>query len=190
MTRLWMLLGLLAGCAVDAAPDVTLDAETPTLTAVQLGADGAPQITQRSITAAQRDALVSSAMAARAGSDAGARSAHALIDDNPCALPSVFVFDRVNQEGNVLCLVGTGTFDLADYVHHWELVSDFFGDFWVPVGWNGRAVSGFATFFTAEFFEDGGVEPSHTLDPQSGENFIVLKHGFPSPERIRTVVVF
>ena len=173
MKRLWILVGLLTGCAVESAPEPASEVgDAVTLTAVRIGPDGAKQITQRSITPAQRDALIPSAKAARADAAPGESRARSVIVDDPCALPSVFLYDAVNYGGNVLCISGTGTFALSNFVHHWTPMRDLFGTHWVPVGWQGQAASAWATFFSVDFFQDGVPDPVVGLTPQSGTNFI------------------
>lgn len=173
MTRLWILVGLLAGCALEAAPEpASGTAEVVTLTAVRVGADGATQITRRSITAEQRDALIPAAKAAGGQPAPGTSSAHSVVLDDPCLLPSVFLYDAVNYGGDVLCISGTGTFALSDFVHHWKQVRDLFGTHWVPVGWQGLAGSAWASWFSADFYQDAQPEPVVSLGPQSGANFL------------------
>jgi hypothetical protein len=158
--------------ATQDTPPTTPDAIT--LTAVHIGPDGAPQITRRTLTATQRAAFDPAAITAArtAPHPAGGVSAHGVFDDDPCVLSSVYLYDQVNFGGNVLCIVGNGTFELSDFIYDWELHDDGFGNpFWLPIPWAGKAASAWVTFSAGEFYSVARGHVLH-LDPQSGNNFI------------------
>lgn len=168
---LWVIL-LFTACAVD--PDLEQASRSFTVTAVELGPDGAKLLSRTEVTAAERDAL-RAGLEAQPDLPAGGRPSAEIDLDLPCGVASVFLYDEVNFDGNVLCISGVGSMHLSQFVHHLEAKPDLFGTWHlVPVGWHGRAASAWTLFFSADFFQDGSPDAVVGLAPGTGANFLYV----------------
>jgi hypothetical protein len=106
---------------------------------------------------------------------AGGVSAHGIfVADDPCAFSGVYLYDRFDFQGDVLCLTGTGTFTLSGYPHDWIPITIFDQTDWWPQGWQGKAASTFVTLSTADYYQDGAALPVASFGPFGGDNFIAF----------------
>lgn len=178
MRKALCLVVLLTACAVDPEADPAPDSFT--VTAVELGPDGGAKLLSRTkVTGAQRDALGPGQRAQSSGPAGQKTSALDEIEiDLPCGPVAVFLYDRANYGGDVLCIRGTGSMHLSQFIHHFEAQHDFFGTHIVPVGWQGLAASAWASYVSADFFQDGSSDPVVSLGPATGTNFFHIAHGF------------
>jgi hypothetical protein len=172
MQRASLVLVLIVACG-DGDP---VEDEIYTVTEVRIGNDGARDVKQSTITAAEQRAAIAWRMLDDMAEATGAPQVAKPTAPYNCFDATVWLFDGPGLGGNQLCLgfVGDpgqlGYVHLSEFVHHFDVQPGPLETVqYVPVGWDGRPMSMVLWWrYEASVYVDGHPSPIRRFVPDVG----------------------
>jgi hypothetical protein len=115
--------------------------ETVTVTSAHVAEDGQITTTETEVTLEEQAAMLAARaeLASMDGQSAAKSELRAFLVQTGCYETALWLFDRENFVGNMLCLDGGGNAPLSSFTHHIERATPWSP--WIRVSWDRKAYS-------------------------------------------------